>query len=339
MKKLFVALLAAALVFSLCGCAKSEAVTNVETLISQLGTIHLEDSEKVAQAREAYDALTEEEAAQVENAALLLSAENRLMELVLMGDWAFTPEEYRDIPEMYDVVDLTLWDDMTVSGGAITGTWYVDGDQLRIDNGETISSYEILFEEEQLRLAFGQDKVLIRTDDMNAKLDDMFTFVELTAENIDIYCDILWFTEDVVDKFGTPTGEYTTRITFGSNAIDDGLMYFGNEDVVVELLIPEHTYTRSKATKNFKYTQEAGTCELSGCLYGADGYAAEFFDEEGYLISHKVNSVSIGRVKGTLILVNSAYVSAVEEDDGQRYLVMDNGSRVHTGRWFDNLEF
>ncbi len=340
MKKQFVVLMALLLVFALCGCGKSEAVTNVETLISQLGTIHLEDSEKIAEAREAYDALSEEEAAMVENIATLVKAENRLLELMLMGDWRYEPAEYADIRQMYDVVDLTLRNDMTVTGSYVNGTWYVDDAQLCIDNGESISVYEILVED-MMKLVTGENTCLIRTADMNAKLDMMFTFVDLTAENIDIYCDLVEYTEEELDKFGTPTGNYTTRITFASKVVEEGLLYFGNEDVVVELNIPEHEFTKSKGTKNFKYTEKKGTCDLSGCIFGDHGYAVEFFDADEMKVTHKVTSgqVTVGRVKGTLIFVNSDFVQAVEVSNGSRYLLMDNGTEVYTGNWYEGLLF
>lgn len=65
MKKIVVALLALVLVFSLAACGKSEAVKNVEGLISSIGEVDLEKEASIKSAEDAYNALAEEEKADV----------------------------------------------------------------------------------------------------------------------------------------------------------------------------------------------------------------------------------------------------------------------------------
>jgi hypothetical protein len=57
MKKLFVMLLAASMLLSLCACGKSEEVVNVESLISTIGTVSLKSEGAILEAEKAYKAL------------------------------------------------------------------------------------------------------------------------------------------------------------------------------------------------------------------------------------------------------------------------------------------
>lgn len=76
MKKLIAILLALTLMISFCACGKSEEVTNVENLITAIGTVTESSESDIIQAERAFDALTDEEKNEVENYNMLLLARN-----------------------------------------------------------------------------------------------------------------------------------------------------------------------------------------------------------------------------------------------------------------------
>ena len=52
----------------LCSCGKSDAVKNVELLIDEIGEVTVDSEEDIKKEEEAYNALSEKEKKQVENA-------------------------------------------------------------------------------------------------------------------------------------------------------------------------------------------------------------------------------------------------------------------------------
>lgn len=77
MKKLAMLFLAIIITLSLTGC-KSKAVRNVEAQIDMLEIVSLEDEERVILAENAYNALTGEEKAEVENYDILITARSTI---------------------------------------------------------------------------------------------------------------------------------------------------------------------------------------------------------------------------------------------------------------------
>ena len=81
MKKAITLVLALILVFSFAACGKSEAATNVENMISEIGEVTLEKKDAIHEASKALDALPEKERYQVENAGTLTDAKETLHKL------------------------------------------------------------------------------------------------------------------------------------------------------------------------------------------------------------------------------------------------------------------
>lgn len=81
MKKIIALVVAMTISLSLCACGKSQAVQNVETLISDIGDVSLDSKERIDAAQQAYDALSAEEKAKVENLSLLLDGQTAYREL------------------------------------------------------------------------------------------------------------------------------------------------------------------------------------------------------------------------------------------------------------------
>lgn len=82
MKKIIALMLALSMVFTLCGCGKSENAKKAEELIKAIVEVTLDSEKQINEAQEFYDSLTEEEKAEVENYAALEGAVSHYEELV-----------------------------------------------------------------------------------------------------------------------------------------------------------------------------------------------------------------------------------------------------------------
>ena len=78
MKQVLALCLCLALLLALAGCGKSEYVKNAEALIDAIGEVTADSGEAIEAAQKAYDALTEDDKAKVENADLLPAAQTAL---------------------------------------------------------------------------------------------------------------------------------------------------------------------------------------------------------------------------------------------------------------------
>lgn len=76
-------LLCLAMAVSLVGCGKSEYVKNAEALINAIGEVTADSEEAILAAEKAFDALTAEDQAKVENAALLPQAREALEQALI----------------------------------------------------------------------------------------------------------------------------------------------------------------------------------------------------------------------------------------------------------------
>lgn len=82
MKKAISLLLVLVLVVSLAGCGKSAAAEAVDSMIAGIGTVTLDSEAAVNSAEAAYNALTEEQKAELENYAILVAARSTLDNLL-----------------------------------------------------------------------------------------------------------------------------------------------------------------------------------------------------------------------------------------------------------------
>lgn len=82
MKKLISVVLLSVLLLSLCACGKSDAAKAMDSMIKDLGTITLESEEAIVAAEKMYEALTEDQKAELDNYALLVAARMELDKLI-----------------------------------------------------------------------------------------------------------------------------------------------------------------------------------------------------------------------------------------------------------------
>ena len=105
MKKFLALILALAMIFALCGCGKSENVKQTEAMIEAIGEVTLDNASAVADARDAYDQLSDKEQKQVSNLSVLEDAEAQYSALLAdQYDQAMALAEsgkYGDAAEMF----------------------------------------------------------------------------------------------------------------------------------------------------------------------------------------------------------------------------------------------
>lgn len=74
MKRILSFILILAICLSLCACGKSEEVKSVEEMISSIGEISIDSTDLINDARDTYNALSDEDKEKVENASILREA-------------------------------------------------------------------------------------------------------------------------------------------------------------------------------------------------------------------------------------------------------------------------
>ena len=83
MKRIMAIVLVFSLCVGLCACFKSKEARNVEELIQAIGEVTIDSESAVLEARRSYDALTEEQKAEVKNYDVLVKAEEQFDQIAL----------------------------------------------------------------------------------------------------------------------------------------------------------------------------------------------------------------------------------------------------------------
>lgn len=127
MKKGLFLLLALVMMLSLTACGKSEAVANVEELISAIGEVSLESKSAIDSAQQAFDALTEEEKAEVENYFVLVESQNSFKQLEELEEQRLIEEKEKAKlaygKEAYDNIK-TAWNIAEQIGDDLYNVWH-----------------------------------------------------------------------------------------------------------------------------------------------------------------------------------------------------------------------
>ncbi len=105
MKKIISLILALVMCLSLCACGKSEAVVKVEELISAIGEVSLESKSAIESAQEAFNALSEEEKAEVENYYVLVESHDAFKQLEEIEAQRLLEETYDNIKAAWIIAD------------------------------------------------------------------------------------------------------------------------------------------------------------------------------------------------------------------------------------------
>lgn len=151
-KSIIAIVLCLVMVFALAGCGKSKNVKSAEALIGKIGAVTVDSAEAVAAAESAFAALTEEEKSDVENAAILTEAREKLDILVTeelideIGEvtaesesavvaaenaFAALPEQSRNsVANSAVLTEARAALDAALASKAILGTWLAESEQI-----------------------------------------------------------------------------------------------------------------------------------------------------------------------------------------------------------------
>ena len=353
MKKTLSLMLAFFLCLSLCACGKSEAVKNVETLIKAIGEVSAESGEAITDAEAAYNALTDEEKEQVSGIGTLSAAKVDYAEALIASIGEVTldsepailaaEEAYnilsdaeKEVVDNYTVlIDAKNTFDYIQFRASLVGEWVTLSDNsttvfsLNDDGTATIEDYKFTWE-------LAPDKNVVKLDGFvalnlevshifefvtlgNPELFDMvikkdtteqlvekyFTVVELNAENYSEYIGESICLGNVKNEWGE---DGDSVFCFRSTAVENGLIFVAaNSDFIMEI--------------GFYSEASGGACTFNT---GQHPYApfALWYDNP--------TSVSIARIKGSMMFISSEYVANVcySENSSSRIITLTDGSTI-----------
>lgn len=321
MKKIVALLLAVVMCFSLCGCGKSEAVKNVESMIDVIGEVMLDSEAVIVAAEESYNALSEEEQSNVENYAVLTSAREQLdiakheaLESSFAGEWVF---------ELKGEVAVALNADNTLTIDGFNGTWELNEEETALIMEAAGMKFELnIIEEDSIQklsgLAIGAE-CLVAQEDYQEAFDKKFVAVELNGENVKDYLGNPVHAGYLLDNWGEED-KSTPIYLLTSKVYESGLVYVACTDNFAVEIIFNNSYQGDVAES------------ISGNPFTAIwAYASP----DGYYYP-----VSIGdRAAGTLYYVREEYVAKNYADENNWANVqLTSGSTYSTG-WLDNTSF
>lgn len=309
------------------GCGKSEAVKNVESLISEIGDVTLESEESIRTADDAYKALTDEEKGQVKNKTELQDKKNELVNLKLKeteekekqadeqkkklfeifeGKWKQLYKQIYSLDGMEThQISTYYYDDfrneITISYEHQTNVEVVDETHIRIDKFD----YELINDNGVQKLRSTAEyipMVYVREEDYKNVSDQMFVHITLDDDNIDDYFGgvekVGQF--DNTDAFGEEreTDPADAYMITSKAYMDKDLLMLAYQDVTYEVYF--------------------------------DGVSSPGTFTEPYIITTATGTPSInhyGRAKGDIWYVKKEYVSKIEdcEDPNERKITFSDG--------------
>lgn len=278
-----------------------DRIKAVADQIDAIGEVTVESESAITAAEEAYNALTEEEKAKVENYAVLTEARFEANRLSLVGEW--TVELYP-----HDMgISLTLDENGTFLWCAgHCGTWTVSedgkyialtGDNLPDFFGEAIPVFEEDgFKKIQIVDSWGP---FVLVEDHNTIFEMKYVAVELTAENVREYLGEPVKAGYVLNSWGEED-KTAPAYLLTSQVFDEGLVYVGcSNDFAVELIYEEYI----EMTYN-DITAKTHIMEPFSLLQ-ANEHA-----HEGTALESHFRPIRIGdKAKGTLYYVREEYVA------------------------------
>ena len=127
MKKIISLVLVFVMCLSLCACGKSEAVVNVEKLISAIGEVSLESKIAIDEAQKAFDALSTDEKADVENYFVLVESHDTFKQLEAIEEQRLLEEaeeaKKTNAKEVYENIK-SAWTIANQVGTGIYNVWH-----------------------------------------------------------------------------------------------------------------------------------------------------------------------------------------------------------------------
>lgn len=331
MKKAIVLVLALVLCLTAAACSgKSEAVKAVEESIAALGDITAQSGEAIQALDQAYNALSEEEKAKVENAQVLLDAVQKYYGALLAGEWCPPYVNYWDLNKAVEESAVLVNADGTLELDGTKETWTVTNGVLTTSKGPLYFGED----EQGLYLAYSEDDTyrMRPREAMEQWVSDHFLEVDLSQTDVSQVCDFYIQDCQELNDWDEPTGNVNTIVMLGSKLSEEGWRFYSTSpDTAIEVLIPAYTETFTwGAGQSNKNQQEART----ETAYGIGSFVAQvggvytYNGETNTTTSDlTADQLSFGRAKGKLYFVKQDLVQEEYwQDRYSRILKLNDGN-------------
>lgn len=280
------------LLFCLTSCASP--ANDVSKKIEAIGEVTIDSEPVIAEAEEAYAALSDGDKAKVKNYDILVEARKKLDKektvLTLCGEWTNISN-----PEL----KWTLNEDRTAILGGTQGTWELNDDLSGISlNAGMAANVPLEKKGEYYILNLGsQGNTLMRTEDYNAFCDTHIVSVDLNDANYTQYIGEAVCAGPETDAFGEETDEMIWY--FPSLAYEnEGLVYFEgiNPPIAAKIIVTS-----------------------------ASGYTYDYIEEKFSMYDpfreRKEHTPSIEKMTGTVKFIKKEFVESVDYE-------VDNASNI-----------
>lgn len=305
MKKIL-AFVFALLLLILSGCGKDSAAARVDKMIEALGeTVTLESEEAIVAAEEAYNALSDEQKAQVEYADFLPIYRNNLdilkqqahyeeVKASLVGDWINIADDEEPA--------ISLREDGTATITDFEYSWTLNPnlETIRFEGSSQIV-FGLQFCDDTIALYNPSLMTCLKQDYYRSVKADLLRTVLVSSSNIRNYVGKAVDVGAVLDSEGNETKD--RLFAFHSNAYDDGLIYF-------------------QCSFDFAMDYSAGR-SLGGALY-------EPFDAVPYNNEKELETLKVTEATGTITFIKAENVSSVtfDPDTAERVITLTNGLQL-----------
>jgi hypothetical protein len=313
--------LTASVAFPSCGLVKTPA-EKVSEQIAALSELSPITEAAILEAEEAFEALSEEEQAEVENADEIAAARERLEEQrisrqkasardTVAGEWVELDEVLGlSRPIVYWFGPLKLNASGVGESEGSQWTWDVSEDlsEIRLSGNRGKVTLDVIRDGAFTKLRDPNGRyVLVRAEDAESYVKARFVKIDITADNIGDIMDLPVCTGPILDEKDKPTGN--SAWIQPSRKIDQGLVYYGrSEDFYYTLVVNGQTASEWRLD------------------YPFDSLSAPEY----------TNFQRGSSAGGTLVFIRGAYVTENRMSDGRtRVLMLSDGMKYTTSQnWY-----
>lgn len=313
--------LTASVAFPSCGLVKTPA-EKVSEQIAALSELSPITEAAILEAEEAFEALSEEEQAEVENFDEIAAARERLEEQrisrqkasardTVAGEWVELDEVLGlSRPIVYWFGPLKLNASGVGESEGSQWTWDVSEDlsEIRLSGNRGKVTLDVIRDGAFTKLRDPKGRyVLVRAEDAESYVKARFVKIDITADNIGDIMDLPVCTGPILDEKDKPTGN--SAWIQPSRKIDQGLVYYGrSEDFYYTLVVNGQTASEWRLD------------------YPFDSLSAPEY----------TNFQRGSSAGGTLIFIRRAYVTENRMSDGRtRVLMLSDGMKYTTSQnWY-----
>lgn len=332
MKKLIAALMAVAILLSLCACGSTSTPKkkNIDDITSEdleaAAERLMEGEEETAPAQSVDDI---EKAFQKSREPYVSKLEGLWIKI---SNSSFTDRKYS--PEDIDIHNKLTIDSNFIALGNTKQTWLVTNGKILSGNITGTNSLSDVLEFEiitvngfeMLRQNYLNESIwYVRAAQMEELYDAMVYDVTLTNDNVKDNFELRQIYQEQIDSFGDKTGKYKDTIYLCNKLYDDGFICMKYNDVLIEVIVPHYNYIQNpyysgmKAfTLNFNTPDCHDITPVSQNIFG--------YDEKADI---STDDITIGRAKGDIKYLRPAFVDHIDGSDaydvfGNHYFFSSN---------------